>query len=1340
MSHTFASRCGSRSAWTSYVVDRLFALRDWLAESPDRAKRRNRPVLDMLLLERREMPAVVVTMNAEPHIGGWDDFLEYGVLGYVHWVEGDDPTVMINWGEGSPEAAQRVDEYQDIYGRWHAGLYGQHDYDRAGDPTTAWTDYTFQLVGTGENPPSRINRVKQGQHIDIFGPGDVDEDAGTITVTASLSVGNPFTLEGRSVPPTRTVSVQYFTDDGSSEANKAEGSKDFRSKSGMIEIPAYTEPGVPFTITLDIIDDEVLDRADIENFRLVFHTPVNADLGLDNNGVPILRTTLTLGIIDDDYAIPRFVRRRYNAFEPGGAGVEPAPAVIGVELQYPAEREVTVVYRTVAPSYPYANDPPYKPASGGALPLPPSHLPQPDFIEVEDTLTFPAFTKKLTFDVLIVGDNLRERSEYVGLELDYPFGEDNIYLGPEPNPPTQPVQRPPYRKYANLRIIDKDNRLIGDGGGGGAGGGGGGVSQYEADLYDWLFPDTPFAYNPVNGTPVADVSLLVCNPSGDCGRFVVQELTDVLPFYVDPRVRYNANTKQQKPAVWVNMDVPAGVATPTSIIARLVFDGVPQAEVSYSLSGFTAGQTYAFGVALDQFPTESGVYDYSLEIEASFSDGTVDDFVVEGKKVVVARNAAPTGSPPPPKNPYGNGWDIAGVDRLYVRYDALLVDSTGRPRVFLADDVGGGFKPEVGEFGSLVEKPDGTFEYTTPDQTLKVFDADGKLRQQIDRHGLTIHYNYDSLNRLSTTLDPDGRLATYVYDTNGYLDKIYQPGPRITDVDIASNGDLTRIVDAEGGIQTFTYDSAGRLKTESYGPRTVTLGYDSLGLLQTVDQGGGTVTTVTAVFGALLGNSTGRPLVLASTLRATVTDAEQGKTTMTMDIVGRLAKLETPDGATRSWSYDANGRLDTAIDPLGGRTVYQYATYDDVPSADVARVTYADGTFATFTYHSELHQLTGQTVTGIDAGDIRRTTITLNAYGDPVSIHAADNSLTTLTWGTNNRVGLVEAVTRRDAGPSLAVTSYGYDTNRRLTTVTDPSGGVTTYLYDTAWNLRTVTDPLGNTTTTVYDLMRRLETVTDAESRTTTYFYNAPGWLVGEIDAAGTRTSYVYDGRGWLTTVTNAVDTSLVRTTAYRYDLIGRPVKMTDPLNRATTYAYNTANRTVTTTDPLLGVATAVYDRAGQLVESMDPLNRLTTYVYDPRGRVRAAVDPLERVARLRSDAAGNVTHVRAPTELTGSDTLKVNQTATPGSSSWPRPWTGPAARPCSGSTRSTAATSTCKPGSSTRPAGRSATNSALRCRRRGPSTARPRRPTLPADSWSVGPTGAPAESTPARLTPPVRR
>jgi YD repeat-containing protein len=77
------------------------------------------------------------------------------------------------------------------------------------------------------------------------------------------------------------------------------------------------------------------------------------------------------------------------------------------------------------------------------------------------------------------------------------------------------------------------------------------------------------------------------------------------------------------------------------------------------------------------------------------------------------------------------------------------------------------------------------------------------------------------------------------------------------------------------------------------------------------------------------------------------------------------------------------------------------------------------------------------------------------------------------------------------------VTTYGYDTLRRLVTITNPLNETTTYTYDTAGNVSAVTDAL---------------------NRTTTYSYDAMGWTTVVEDALGNKTTTTYDAAGQVLT------------------------------------------------------------------------------------------------------------------------------------------------------------------------------------------------------------------------------
>lgn len=63
---------------------------------------------------------------------------------------------------------------------------------------------------------------------------------------------------------------------------------------------------------------------------------------------------------------------------------------------------------------------------------------------------------------------------------------------------------------------------------------------------------------------------------------------------------------------------------------------------------------------------------------------------------------------------------------------------------------------------------------------------------------------------------------------------------------------------------------------------------------------------------------------------------------------------------------------------------------------------------------------------------------------------------------------------------------YGYDTNDRLTTVTDPESNVTAYRYNSAGHVDRITDGRSNETYIDYDAHNRVTSVTRRIDGTTT--------------------------------------------------------------------------------------------------------------------------------------------------------------------------------------------------------------------------------------------------------------
>ena len=162
----------------------------------------------------------------------------------------------------------------------------------------------------------------------------------------------------------------------------------------------------------------------------------------------------------------------------------------------------------------------------------------------------------------------------------------------------------------------------------------------------------------------------------------------------------------------------------------------------------------------------------------------------------------------------------------------------------------------------------------------------------------------------------------------------------------------------------------------------------------------------------------------------------------------------------------------------------------------------------------------------------------------------------------------------------------------------------TSFSYDANGNLLSITDANGHTQRNTYDALNRQITSSDPLSHTQQLFYTARGELDHTIDALGCTTDYTYDDAGRLTAIDYPSGTSDV---SYQYDAASNVITMTDGLG-VTTYSYDELHRLHTRTRDGRTV-TYHYDPTGQ-VEQLDYWNRgSVVYGYDDAGRL-ATLNP----------------------------------------------------------------------------------------------------------------------------------
>jgi RHS repeat-associated protein len=472
--------------------------------------------------------------------------------------------------------------------------------------------------------------------------------------------------------------------------------------------------------------------------------------------------------------------------------------------------------------------------------------------------------------------------------------------------------------------------------------------------------------------------------------------------------------------------------------------------------------------------------------------------------------------------------------------------------------------------------------------------------------------------------------------------------------------------------------------------------YDVFGNAQTTTDANGVVTTSTYDFAGRLLTSTVKAISGCDTTADALCATDIPRTRTYNAGGGPLLTETQPNGGVTTYGYDARGRVAsttrTVTSTLSERMEYDY---DNASGQKVAERAMSNATGSWVTARSVAYAYDAkrrlQRTTWPDAAHVDYTYDVANALaGVQDENHSVAN--TTYSYNANGRVAAVQQKLSTAAGGSIT-TSYGYDINDNLVSVTDPNGnqttyayddfgrmikqtsvvtGVTTYDYDLADNLTSTTDANGATTTRTYDALSRVTSAVSARtgsaSETVGWSYDAAtsgafgiGRLTGTTYAAGT-TTYAYERRGLLRSEQSNLGGASY-TTGFRYDGDANRTAIVYPSGDTATYTFDLAGRPAT----MSGIITASsYLPYGPLT-SLSYANGTTKIMqYDARYRVtenQLTTPGGEGVITLAGygyseDAAGNITEIRDETDPTysrtfGYDELNRLVTANTGSSLW---------------------------------------------------------------------------------------
>ncbi|WP_170157861.1 RHS repeat domain-containing protein [Litoreibacter meonggei] len=299
--------------------------------------------------------------------------------------------------------------------------------------------------------------------------------------------------------------------------------------------------------------------------------------------------------------------------------------------------------------------------------------------------------------------------------------------------------------------------------------------------------------------------------------------------------------------------------------------------------------------------------------------------------------------------------------------------------------------------------------------------------------------------------------------------------------------------------------------------------------------------------------------------------------------------------------------------------------------------------------------------TGLPLGQVERngasTVMSRNAAGLVTQINedatSASPRITTLTWDPVLRLPtqrqtdtLIEDFTYSAAGqlltyiqtdnlaasPTFGTTrewDYTYSQNALglslLTTVDGPglvANGVideTSYTYDPNGNLDTVTDANGH--------------VTDVLTR------NKAGQPLHIAQPDGNEWTMTYDIEGRVLTSSFLPQGGTPQTQSYSYDEVGQVVSMTNPLGNTWVYAYDEARRLVSTTSPEGELASYTYDNMGNRTRTEHSnvsagIAYFEDTQYDELGRLLKILGANGQITEFSHDVEDNLATITDPQNL----------------------------------------------------------------------------------------------------------
>ncbi|HVB58721.1 MAG TPA: RHS repeat-associated core domain-containing protein [Candidatus Acidoferrales bacterium] len=454
----------------------------------------------------------------------------------------------------------------------------------------------------------------------------------------------------------------------------------------------------------------------------------------------------------------------------------------------------------------------------------------------------------------------------------------------------------------------------------------------------------------------------------------------------------------------------------------------------------------------------------------------------------VALSNCPTGQPQHNDASYSCTFNYRGNPTSVTTYLSPSVPSGGITKNFTYDFFGNLLTAQLNccqtktwAYSSATQysEPDSVTSGTSPTQlktSATYYASTGQIKTSTDENNLVTSFSYDTLHRPTSVSQTNGENVSYSYDDTHFTattttkvdsSKSVQ---QITALDGLGRPNLTTTEDASDNVYSkvsTNYDLAGRAYqtsnpyTGSTGSYWTTTQFDVLGRPISVTLPDNSATTYSY-----------------STNTATVTDPTGKQRKSVMDAAGRLSSVYEPDptngnsltlqtsytynvmdeltqisqgSQTRTYVYDALGRLNSATTPEGGMVCYGavsggtcnsngYDNFDNLLYRTDAR-----GVLTSYGYDG-LNRLTGISYNVSGATGVPATASVGLTYGANASQYN-NGRLITMTDGVGsenysyNNLGQL-AQLQKVIGTTTYTINYAFNLANELTQITYPSGRV----------------------------------------------------------------------------------------------------------------------------------------------------------------------------------------------------------------------------------------------------------------------------------------------------------